>query len=72
MSKKGKIGKIYFSSKIREGGNMSKIGKKGNVANYCSEKIKRTPVIRVRKVRLQCSKVSPAAKFSQKPTNLGP
>ena len=44
MSKKGKIGKIYFSSKIREGGNMSKIGKKGNVGNFCSEKIRRPPV----------------------------
>ena len=52
MSKKGKIGKIYLSSKIREGGNMSKIGKKGNVGNFCSEKIWRPPVIRVRKVRL--------------------
>ena len=52
MSKKGKIGKIYFSSKIKEGGNMSKIGKKGNVGNFCSEKIRRPPVIRVRKVRL--------------------
>ena len=52
MNKKGKIGKIYFSSKIWEGGNMSKIGKKGNVANFCSEKIRRPPVIRVRRVRL--------------------
>ena len=34
MSKKSKIGKIYFSSKIWEGGNMSKIGKKGNVAKF--------------------------------------
>ena len=42
MSKKGKI---YFSSKIRDGGNMSKIGKKGNVGNFCSEKIWRPPVI---------------------------
>ena len=39
MSKKSKIGKIYFSSKIREGGNMSKIGKRGNVANFCSESL---------------------------------
>ena len=45
MSKKGKIGKIYFSSKIRDGGNMSKIGKKGNVANFSSEKIWRPPVM---------------------------
>ena len=45
MSKKSKIGKIYFSSKIWEGGNMSKIGKKGNVANFCSEKIRRPLVI---------------------------
>ena len=37
MSKKGKIGKIYFSSKIREGGNMSKIGKKGNVADVTAQ-----------------------------------
>ena len=34
MSKKSKIGKIYFSSKIRVGGNTSKIGKKGNVAKF--------------------------------------
>ena len=52
MSKKGKIGKIDFWSEIRVGGNMSKIGKRGNVANFCSEKIRRPPVIRVRKVRL--------------------
>ena len=45
MSKKGNIGKIYFLSKIGEGGNMSKIGKRGNVANFCSEKIRRPPVI---------------------------
>ena len=45
MSKKGKIGKIYFSSKIREGGNMSKIGKRGNVANFAPKKIRRPPVI---------------------------
>ena len=51
MSKKGKIGKIDFWSEIRVGGNMSKIGKRGNVANFCS-KIRRPPVIRVRKVRL--------------------
>ena len=45
MSKKGNIGKIDLCSEIRVGGNMSKIGKKGNVANFCPEKILRPPVI---------------------------
>ena len=41
MSMKGKIGKTNFSSEIRVGGNMSKIGKKGNVA-----KLSRTAAFR--------------------------
>ena len=52
MSKKGKIGKIYFSSKIRVGGNTSKIGKKGNVAKFSSEIFLRHPVMWARKVIL--------------------